>query len=200
MSQLLMQEERLLFVWERTYNCRCRVILAGGSFFFFNPSLLYNAAVRAQQGVHSHDEITRSTSYASQSWNTVGMQQGERLPSDTPSWNGFEISLKIWNKFWSVSVHQISVIISMYFPLMPTFSPVLHPSPHFIHYLTSLAALKEIRTRQEAHMLLYSFAWVSNGPRDTDKLSRSLFPIFLNYGQNHIDKIFQMPYPSFRNK
>lgn len=54
-------------------------------FFFFNPSLLYNAAVRAQQGAHSHDEITRSTSYASQSWNMVGVQQGERLPSDTPS-------------------------------------------------------------------------------------------------------------------
>lgn len=53
--------------------------------FFFNPSLLYNAAVSAQQGAPSHDGITCSTIYALQSWNTVGMQQGEGLPLDMPS-------------------------------------------------------------------------------------------------------------------
>lgn len=51
----------------------------------FNPSLSYNAAAHAQQGALSHDEITCSTSYASQSCNIMVVQQGERHLSDAPS-------------------------------------------------------------------------------------------------------------------
>lgn len=40
----------------------------------FNPNFSCNAAVYAQQGVISHDEITCSTSYTSQSYNIIVVQ------------------------------------------------------------------------------------------------------------------------------
>ena len=104
----------------------------------FNPNLSYNAAVYAQQGALSHDEIICSTSYASQSYNTVVMQTGR----ETSFWCTF--MEWVWNKFWSVC--QISVIIKKKFHLIVTFSLVLQPNSGLLHYLTPLRSLRESNT------------------------------------------------------
>lgn len=113
----------------------------------FNPNLSYNAAVCAQQGALSHDEITCSTSYTSQSYNIMVVQTGR----ETSFWCTF--MKLVWNQFWSVC--QISVIIKMKFHLMATFSLVLQPNSGLLHYLTSLRALREAKTGWE-------FLWITN--------------------------------------
>lgn len=94
----------------------------------FYPNLPCDAAVYAQQGALSPDDTTCSTSYTSQSHNTMVVQTGET------SFRGSFMKL-VWNKF--SSVYRISLTMKMKFHLMATSSLVLQRSSGLLHsYLT----------------------------------------------------------------